>query len=259
MRDAVRLEVRYFLVALQFLTRIPVKSFADFQTVWLDRSTKYFPLVGAIVGGLSAAALLASALVLPWPVPQIIALVVGIAVTGAFHEDGLADTFDGLGGGLTRERRLEIMKDSRVGTYGVVGLLGVLALRAGCLSAFDTITAAKALFASHVVARFVPLLVMAALPYAGDETAAKVKPLATRITGVELTWAAMIAIGLGLVFFRPSVLAVGVLVSLICVWVMALQARRLIGGYTGDILGATEQVAETAFLLALAAMLVGPA
>jgi len=134
-------EIRLMLVALQFLTRIPVRSFDGFEPQWLDRSAKYFPLIGALVGGIAAVVMLATSLVMPQPLPMLIGLAAGILLTGAFHEDGLADTADGLFGGLTRERRLEIMKDSRIGTYGVLALMIALGLKATSLSIIDPITA----------------------------------------------------------------------------------------------------------------------
>jgi adenosylcobinamide-GDP ribazoletransferase len=113
-------QLKLFFCALQFLTRLPVPSFVDFQSDWITRAARYYPLVGILVGAISAGVLLAGGQVWSGLLPALLAVAAGVLVTGGFHEDGLADTADGLGGGQAPARRLEIMKDSRVGTYGVL-------------------------------------------------------------------------------------------------------------------------------------------
>jgi adenosylcobinamide-GDP ribazoletransferase len=245
-------EVRYFLVAVQFLTRIPVRTAPGFEPEWLDHSAKYFPLVGALVGCISAAVFWAAAAVWPPAVPAILAVAAGIAVTGAFHEDGLADTADGLGGGATREARLAIMKDSRIGTYGVVVLVTVLLLKIGVLSSLALSLAVPALIAAHAAGRLAGVLASVCLPYAGDTSAAKVKPLAARQTSGALLVAALF--GLLPAFLLPLPISIpALLLSALAAATVGLLARRLIGGCTGDVLGAVEQTAEVAFLLAVQA------
>lgn len=251
-------EFRLLLVALQFLTRIPVASFNGFEPQWLDRSAKYFPLVGALVGLISAGVMIASALVLPEPLPMLLALVAGVAVTGAFHEDGLADTADGLGGGTTRERRLEIMKDSRIGTYGAVALLIVYSLKLTSLSIVDPITAIPILIVAHTGGRLATVLAIFTMSYAGDETAAKVKPLATGLSGTELGTAVVFGLCIGLACLSPGMLAVATLAAAAAAGLVALQGKRLVGGYTGDILGAMEQCFEAAFIVAAVGVYAGP-
>ncbi len=251
-------ELQLILVAVQFLTRIPVPSFDRFEPSWLDRAAKYFPLVGALVGLIAGLALLAASAILPQPVPIVVALAAGIAITGAFHEDGLADTADGLGGGLTRERRLEIMKDSRIGTYGAVALMIALALKASALIAVDPYSAAMILIAAHAGGRLATVLAIWALPYAGDAEAAKVKPLATGLTRPELATAAVLGLIPGLIVLSPATLLSSWAVALLAAAVLAAVSKRLIGGYTGDVLGAMEQVFETAFMVAAVAIISGP-
>jgi adenosylcobinamide-GDP ribazoletransferase len=251
-------EWRLFLVALQFLTRIPVKSFDGFDPSWLDRSVKYFPLVGAVVGAIAALVALATTAVLPQPLPIVLALAAGVAVTGAFHEDGLADTADGLGGGLTPESRLEIMKDSRIGTYGAVALISMFAIKATALISIGPIAVAFALVAAHAAARLATVVVIRVMPYAGDRDAAKVKPLATSVTTAELAVAMALGLAPGLLLLSPVTLGISIATASLASALLAYQSLRLIGGYTGDVLGAIEQVFETAFLVAAAAVIAGP-
>ena len=251
-------EWRNFLVALQFLTRIPVPSVDDFEAAMIDRSAKYFPLVGGLVGAICGAVILAANTVLPQPLPVIFGLAAGIAVTGAFHEDGLADTADGLGGGLTPERRLEIMKDSRIGTDGAVALMTMFAMKAAALMAIGSIVVAMTLISAHAAARLATVVAIRLLPYAGDADAAKVKPMATNLTGAELAAAAVFGLLPGIALLSPGTLVAGLIAGSLAAAVVAFQANRLIGGYTGDILGAIEQVFETGFLIAAAAVVAGP-
>ena len=251
-------ELRLFLVAVQFLTRIPVPSFDSFEPSWLDRSAKYFPAVGALVGCLIAAVVLAATTVLPQPLPVVLGLAAGIAITGAFHEDGLADTADGLGGGLTRERRLEIMKDSRIGTYGAVALISIFAIKAAALSALGPIVMALALIASNASGRLATVVAIWLMPYAGDSDAAKVKPLATTPTGSEVAIAVLLGLTPGLIVLSPVTLATGIAAGTIAAMILAYKSQKLLGGYTGDVLGAIEQVFETVFLVAAAALIAGP-
>ena len=251
-------EFCYFLVALQFLTRIPVRSFDGFEAEWLDRSSKYFPLVGAIVGAICAAVLLISAIVLPQPIPMLLALIAGVAVTGAFHEDGLADTADGLGGGHTVAQRLEIMKDSRIGTYGAVTLILVLGLKFAGLASLDPAMAARALIAAHAGGRLATVFAVYGMTYAGDADKAKVKPLATSLTQLEC----LLAVALGLIpatcLLPFTTVCAGLGLGFCGAAVLALMSYKSIGGYTGDVLGAIEQVFETAFLLGVVAVVAGP-
>ena len=185
-------------------------------------------------------------------------LAAAIAVTGAFHEDGLADTADGLGGGQTREQRLEIMKDSRIGTYGTIALVTMLAIKATAMMQIGPIQMIFAFIAAHAAARLASVIAMRLMDYAGDRDAAKAKPLATEITGRELAIAVALGILPGFLLLSFATLTVSLIVAALAAAVVARKAQKLIGGYTGDILGAIEQVFETAFLVAAAAVIAGP-
>lgn len=240
--------------AAQFLTRLPLPGPRAWNDELLARSARYFPLVGLLVGGLVAAVFLLARQV--WPtgiLPALLAVAAGTLVTGGFHEDGLADTADGLGGGQTPEQRLTIMKDSRLGTYGALALGMVLAARVGAIGELAAgWTAVGAVIAAHGLGRAAAVAVMCGMPYAADPAASKLKPVARDVRGHEVAIA--LAFGLApLVLLTPGMAFLAVLLGVIAALWPALAARRLIGGYTGDVLGAVEQAFETAFLLGVAA------
>ena len=249
-------EIKLFICAVQFLTRIPTPRLDDFQPEWIQQSARYYPAVGLVVGGVSGCVLwLASLLWSPW-IAAVMAVAAGMALTGCFHEDGLADTADGIGGGQTRSRRLEIMKDSRLGTYGASVLFMNLALRILCIGTLATISPLLGLFcvlAGNSMGRSIAVLAMAAMPYGGDPGMAKEgKPDRTT------AWNATIAIVIGalaLLPFSPFQAAIAVAVGIAVAAVPACLSWCLLGGRTGDVLGAIEQAFEIGFLLAMAAIL----
>ena len=146
-------ELRLFFVALQFLTRVPVPRWVGFEPAWLNQSARHFPLVGFLVGSVSALVLWIGNIAITPTVAVGLAMVASLVVTGAFHEDGLADTCDALGGRVSRERALEIMKDSRIGAYGAIGLVMMLGLKAASLSALPLSLGVAALLFSHTLSR----------------------------------------------------------------------------------------------------------
>lgn len=251
--------LRLFFIALQFFTRVPVPGWVGFHPDWLQQSARYFPLVGAVVGAWSALVLLLAQWVLPAPVAVGLAMAASVWLTGGFHEDGLADTCDGLGGAVSREKALTIMKDSRIGSYGALGLILVLGLKAAVLVGLveiDPMLAVLGLVWAHVASRAAPVWLMHALPYAGDAEHAKAKPLATQISGPGLSVAlgvAALATALG-AWWRPDdvPLLLGAMLTSVAVTLrfQSVLERRL-GGYTGDTLGATQQIVELGALLAM--------
>lgn len=243
-----------FLCALQFLTRLPVPPLRGFEAAWITRSAKYFPLVGQIVGAASAGVLLLAGLVWQGAAPALLAVAAGILVTGAFHEDGLADTVDGLGGGRDAAHCLAIMKDSRIGTYGALALVLAVGLKVAALAPLDAGTAALLLVAGHGGGRAAAVLVMRALPYAGDPSVSKIKPVPDGVTTREVAFALLTG-AWPLVLLPMPLAAAGVAGGALLAGGIALAARRRVGGYTGDVLGAAEQLFEIGFLLAAAAVL----
>ena len=258
--------LRHFLLAVQFFTRIPVTGklaeWVGYSPAMLRASAAHFPAMGWIVGGASAGVFVVLCWALPpqaasvW-VAAIFSTAFSVMLTGAFHEDGLADTADGLGGGFTRERALEIMKDSRIGTYGAIAL--VLAVLAKIsllvlLAQMHLNWAAWGLFAAHVTSRYAPLWLIRCLVHVGDTPQSKSKPLADSIGLVGLAVGGMWWLsGLGLVtFFLPwAALLVAVLAAVAAAALLGWRLHQRLQGYTGDGLGAAQQLSEIAFYLGL--------
>ncbi len=238
---------------MQFLTRVPMPVLKTFDPDWITRSARYFPLVGQGVGAVCALVLLAASLVWNSTVAALLAVGAGLLITGAFHEDGLADTADGLGGGQTAERRLEIMKDSRVGTYGACALLVVLGLKVATLASVAPPRAAILLLAAHGLGRAAAVLAMRLTPYAPDGAAGKWKPIPRGPRWSEVAVAGLIA-AWPLLLSPPSATLLGLASGGVLALVLYWRAQRLIGGHTGDVLGAIEQVFELGFLLGAAAL-----
>lgn len=249
-------EVRFFLIALQFLTRIQVKQIIPFPEDWLPRSAKYMPLVGALIGATVGLVMLAATVVFPASVAVVIGLVASVLLTGALHEDGLADTVDAFGGGSNVERRLEIMKDSRIGTYGVLALIAVLALKGTSLAAIGPVAVIGALIAAYAGGRLAAVLALAFLPYAGGDNV-KVSRTPVRMTRGELIVAIVTGLTVGPFVMSIAAFFAATVVAFTAAAVIAILAQRKIGGYTGDVLGAVEQVYETAFLAVAAAVIAG--
>ena len=248
--------MRDFWNAFRFLTILPAPASPDGMAPdWLTRALPAFPAVGILIGLVSAFVLLIADLLWSHGLGAICAVAASIALTGALHEDGLADTFDALGGGWSVAKRLEIMKDSRIGTYGALALgLGV-ALRVGALIALPVDLAACSLIAGHAAARAAPALVMTKLDYAGDTAAMKVayeesKPRVREL----LTIGCLVAIAaLPMLYLSGPTVVVGWIGALLFGALIAIWAKRLLGGYTGDVLGAVEQFGEIGFLLGVLA------
>ena len=253
-------ELRLFFIAMQFLTRVPAPRWVGFEPDWLNQSARYFPAVGLCIGAVAAFVLWVAGSVFSPAVAAGLSMAATLVLTGGFHEDGLADTFDALGGAVSRERALAIMKDSRIGSYGALALLIVLGLKAATLTALPIALAVPALLLAHTASRACAVLLIRWLPYAGDMDRTKAKPLAQRVSAggaaVALAWAVLV--GVALAAWRPAQAPLVVLSLLLMgggtLWCFAWLRRRL-GGYTGDGLGATQQLTE---LLVLLGWLAGP-
>ena len=247
-----------FLNALRFMTIVPVPSSdAAARPDWLSRCARYFPAVGICIGLVSAAVLLLAGNIWGPDIAALLAVAASIVITGALHEDGLADTADGFGGGWSVEKRLAIMKDSRIGAYGALALAFGVALRVTALAEMPLWSAAAALIAAHAAARITPVFVMNALPYAGDTAAMKVSYSDVPVSSHEIRFALVVVVFalVPLAFVSvPSVIS-GLLLGAALAIAIVLWARKLIDGYTGDVLGATEQMFEIGFLLGVAAVI----
>ncbi|MFA7670108.1 MAG: adenosylcobinamide-GDP ribazoletransferase, partial [Burkholderiaceae bacterium] len=231
-------QLRLFFTALQFFTRVPIPRWVGFAPEWLNHCTRYYPLVGLLVGVVAAMVYALAAQWWPVPVAVLLSTVSTVYLTGAFHEDGFADVCDGVGGGLTRERAFEIMKDSRIGAYGTVGILLLLAVKCAALAGLPGIVAAVgALLVGHPVSRLFSAALIWRMEYAKEE--GKAKPLGHRMSDSEFAVAAIT--GAVVLLFTgamgwlswASLLAGVLLAALATLWLARLFRRRL-GGYTGD-------------------------
>jgi len=272
--------IRHYLLSLQFFTRIPVTGrlarWVGYSPDMLRASAGHFPGVGVLVGALVAgfSALLFLGLPPTGSAPLVVAALgtaLGVLLTGAFHEDGLADVADGLGGSYVRLRALEIMKDSRVGAFGAIAVVLALLTKVALLALLGDVSAdlmCMALFSAHVVSRTWPLLTIRLLVHVGDAAGSKSKPLADQISLASLLtafiWCFM---ALALVFYAQATLEIvatnhspeGLVQALfnalaLSALAWALMTRwfwRRLHGFTGDCLGAIQQVCELAFYLGL--------
>src|SRR5687768_1687407 len=183
--------MRLLLTAVQYFTRIRVPAWVGHAPGQLTGAVRYFPAIGLIVGTSGAAVMWLAALVLPAPLPAILSTAVTVLMTGAIHEDGLADTFDGVGGGATRERALEIMKDPRIGVFGTIALILALLLKIAALSLMPLWTAMAALFAAHAFSRFCAVIVVFAGRYVGTAERSRAAPVVERVTVGDVLIAAL--------------------------------------------------------------------
>lgn len=240
------LELRRFWTALAFYTRLPVPEGKPLGE--LSQGSRYFPAVGWIVGGIGAVVYGLAGWGLPHIVVVILAVGAMVLATGALHEDGFADTCDGLGGGWSREDALRIMKDSRLGTYGAVGLVLLLAIKLGALVSLDASSVAWTLIAAQASSRFFALTLTRSLPYVQSEASSKSGGLQP-LQGVDFQIAALIGLA-PLLLLGSS----GVVAALLCGGAAVACGRycqKRLGGYTGDSLGAVQQGCETLVYLTL--------
>ena len=244
-------ELRSLLTAAQYFTRIPVPTWVGHSAAQLERASRYFPLIGLGVGAIGAAAFWLGSLLFPPFIAATLSTLATLAVTGAFHEDGLADTIDGLGGGVTRERALEIMKDSRVGAFGVLALLLVILLKVSALAAMSLRDGVLALMAGHALSRGCAVLLIAGLPYARSDDSTRAKPVVEHVRRLDFAIACLCSIAPLVLLWPRVVLSLGVV--LITLAMLFRWFKRRLGGYTGDTLGATQQCCEVAFYLSLVA------
>ncbi|MFS2033558.1 adenosylcobinamide-GDP ribazoletransferase [Polaromonas sp. CT11-55] len=271
--------VREYLLAVQFFTRIPITGrlaeWVGYSPEMLRASAGHFPGIGILAGAVAAAvyalvqALLPDTTFTPL-VAAVLSTAVTVLLTGGFHEDGLADTADGLGGGHDREHALQIMKDSRVGAFGAMALVLAVLAKVSLLAILGSVEGAPtgweeepfagwyicaALWTGHVVSRGLPLLLIYLLPHVGDTAASKSKPLADQIAPgallIGFAWC-FVALALAALALDALNLIVACSFALLALLWMGRMFKRRLQGFTGDCLGATQQVCEIAFYFGLA-------
>ena len=227
------------IAAIAFLTRLPVPSP---RTPELDRAAAWFPVVGLLVGGIAAGTRALGDLALPPAAATLLAVAAAIVVTGALHEDGLADVADGLGAHVSRERRLEILRDPRVGTFGALALILSTGLAIATVASLDTEHAARALLVSHALSRWAILPVSRALRPARPGGAGAL----LRVTTPALLSATVLAGAAAIAIAGPADGAAALLAAALAASLSALILHRGLGGITGDGYGATAKLAEIA-------------
>ncbi len=254
-------EINLMLLALSFFTRIPVNIRAEVDAEMLNNASRYFALIGILIGTCSALAFYLFELFLPANIALLFAMVASVLLTGAFHEDGWADVWDGFGGGWSVENKLNIMKDSRLGTYGAAALFFILLLKYQALLVLIepmlvNSTSVLAIFIlGHCLSRVIATSLIADMPYVSEDANSKVKPLAQDLS--VNSFLVLLATGLSvLLLFLPlmaTVQLVGVL--LLLRWCIKKWFMKQLGGYTGDCLGAAQQLSEVIIYLSLFVLL----
>jgi adenosylcobinamide-GDP ribazoletransferase len=233
-------------IAVQFLTRLPVARGLNSSESELGRAAAFFPLVGVIVGAGAALVFVLAQRVLPLPASVLCAIVFAAFITNGFHEDGLADAFDGFGGGWTKDRVLEIMRDSRIGTYGTLALVFIVLGKLNFLSSLPAGQIWRWLIVAHTSARWTILPLCAWLPYARVEGQGKL--VAKQVGALEIV-AGTITLFLVLLLIPRRAALVALFVTTLVTFVSGLYFRARLQGITGDCLGATNQLTEVGLYL----------
>ena len=264
-------EIRFFFTAWMFFTRIPLSArlyaWVGYSVELMNGAARYYPLVGLLIGAAGAAVFLFCLWLFTPLVAVALSMAATVLMTGAFHEDGFADVCDGFGGGTTPERVLEIMKDSRVGAFGAIGIALLLLLKFSALLSLaegsDAWLTAWTMVAGHALSRVAPVALIRFMVYVRPAQDAKAKPLADTASTGALLVAALFGIlplvGIAWFYDNGWLFALGLIPLALVTWLAGWWFSRRIGGYTGDCLGSAQQVAEVAFYLFAVALLAGPA
>lgn len=262
-RETLREQWHLLLLAISFFSRIPVELKVDVTANMLNQASRYFAVVGVLIGACSAFAFYLSASILPIELALLIAMFCSVLLTGAFHEDGWADVWDGFGGGWTVENKLNIMKDSRLGTYGAAALFFILMIKYQALLALanrfiindTTISGALSILAifllGHCLSRVLATSLIADMPYVSEDATSKVKPLAQSLS--SNSYLILLSTGGLVIAFTLSFSIAWKLVAILLLtrWCLKRWFTKQLGGYTGDCLGAAQQLSEVVIYLVL--------
>ncbi|MDP2559710.1 adenosylcobinamide-GDP ribazoletransferase [Psychrobium sp. 1_MG-2023] len=260
---SIKQQWRLWLVALSFFTRIKVKPIDEFKPEYLNQANRYYGLVGLYIGTFSVLIFWLSSLFFPPSIAIILSMITSVLLTGGFHEDGLADTWDGFGGGWTVEQKLTIMKDSRLGTYGALALFLTLLLKFQLLLELATQSEQLSLFGNvigallvgHCLSRVLAVSLIFDQTYVRDIDSSKVKPMTKQQTPLELI--ILLTSALIPLYWLPLELSALLITGLICLrFIVITWYQRQLGGYTGDLLGQAQQLAEIVIYLILLAYIV---
>lgn len=254
MTTRIKSEIWTVLLALQFMTRLPVAPQSAYSESRFSACVRHYPLVGLLIGILAALTFAFASRYLPHVIAVLLSTAAIMLLTGAFHEDGLADTFDGIGGGTTAEKSLAIMKDSRIGVFGMAALWVALAVKVSSLNSMDGGLVIASLVAAHCMSRWSSVIAIASSNYVRDEGTGK--PTAAGISLPALLYASVVGISpiIALYFLWSPAVAAGAGVGLISGHVLIRwYYQPKIGGYTGDCLGAVQQASELGVYLGILA------
>lgn len=253
----VKRELELFFAALRFFTRIPVPAWVGHSDEQLNHATRYFPLVGILVGFFVATATVLLDVVLPLSLAILLGMVASLLLTGAFHEDGFADAVDGFGGGWEKQRILDIMKDSRVGSYGAIAIALLLLVKFTALKEIAQLYGLYVLFpalvAAHALSRLAATTLVFFMDYVREDITAKSKPMGRQTGRGEMATATVLGLApaAALVFIVPEPVVLALALVMLATALAGRYFHRHIGGYTGDCLGATQQLTEVVFYLGL--------
>lgn len=255
-------QIRLFFTAVQFFTRLPVSAWVGHSAEQLNQSSRYFPAVGFIVGGMTAAVWWSAAQILPLDIALLLSMATSLLITGGFHEDGLSDFVDGFGGGYQKEEILKIMKDSHVGPYGVIAIVFVLLIKFASLqhlTMYSFNVALVTLVVAHVMSRLLAASLMYTQRYVREDESSRAKPAAQGMSNISFAITLLFgASSLGLLLCTGVslwTLCSALIAALLMRVYLALHLYKTLGGYTGDCLGAVQQLTEISFYLGLIAAL----
>ncbi|WP_405205963.1 adenosylcobinamide-GDP ribazoletransferase [Aquimarina sp. LLG6339-5] len=246
-------EIHIFFTALMFFTRIPCPKWVNHDPEYLRKSSKYFPLVGILIGGIGASIFYGFSLLFSLEISLLLSMFSTIYATGAFHEDGFADVCDGFGGGWTKEKILLIMKDSRLGTYGTIGILLLLAIKFSALREIAPVYIPLVMISGHSLSRFIATTLIFTHPYVRDTQDSKAKPAAKSMSSSMLIISAFFGI-VPLVFFLNPLVFLTLIPMYLSKMFLATKFKKWIGGQTGDCAGAVQQLSEVVFYLSILAL-----
>jgi len=223
---------------------------AEVPAVYFKNVVTYWPLTGWLTAGFSVFILYLASLVLPFGIALLLAIIARLLITGCLHEDGLADFLDGFGGGTTREKTLAIMKDSHIGTYGVIGLIFYFGLLYSLLSNLPIEIAGFAILAGDPFAKGVSGMIINRLPYARPEEESKNKTVYSRMSISEYIICFLFGL-IPLIWLPQPIYLFACLLPLLTWWLLTSFMKKKIQGYTGDCCGATFLLCELSFYLGI--------
>ncbi len=251
MLDKLRYQIELFWLALSFFSRIPIPVSVPYSEQRMNQAGRYFPLVGMFLGCLCTQIYHLAIQVFSPDVAIFLTMFASLMLTGAFHEDGLADMADGIGGGMTLERRLSIMKDSRVGTYGSVALIMALLGKFLLLSELaDLGSLLPVWIVAYTLSRAVAASLIYSLPYVSAPEGSKSKPLAMHQTKTDLVLIILTA-ALPCLLWNVELAAILFVVSFAFRFLFQYWLNKRLGGFTGDCLGGAQQLMELLIYLTL--------